>query len=207
MTTGIDYHDYSQWPTAMIRAEELVQEQVDGGGIIDSYIAVDQRTTGDGFMVSYSTSEDDVRILRGELRLDMAEWMEYLFWKREVIKHRQDRKWSQVTEALRDAGFYPTDSVGLKMALKIWEIVNQSDTAMSAMQILYFEIRLENHLNLNSTDVLWKNQIVELPALYGDGVEMNRTAKRALKNLVNAGLLEAVGKTKGMSYRIPNRVY
>lgn len=188
-------------PVAYIKAVELVKGSI-GEIPSSSLITLERLEYTSGlvrFKARYMASADSKNLsVPGELSITEEDYDEYTAWWTALLERSSIKLDEKATDALRVSGFYTKDTVGLKSALKIWNILNHSFEALSATEILEEESKVVS-MESNSFAARLIGQSIILSEPSG---KMKITARRALAALSEAGLIEKAGATSSMKYSV-----
>lgn len=127
----------------------------------------------------------------------------------EMLQEKTDRdnriakKRKPIIDRLKSEGGDDTGSESsILRAVKIYEILEYLGGSASTLEIGLNEARIENHMNLNSSedDRLWG--IVILPQLFTADHKLRVRSRKAIAALKRAGLIRSIGNTTSTVYQI-----
>ena len=194
----MNHKDAATQPEAFKQALSAVKEEL-GLTVLEGLTTIERREYSSGrvcYRVCYQEAESAKRVfMKDSLELTEEEFLAYEQWWMQVLASLRDQATEAATEKLRGAGFYLTDSAGLRAALKILEIIQMSYGSKIAGEILRKEIEI--YLSPSSYRGMDSSIILAGP----DG-KMKVTARRALAALHTAGLIKKDGNTSSTRYYV-----
>lgn len=184
---------------AIKKSTEVVKREL-GKYFTEPGLTIDLKKVGCGFYeVYYSYHGDLYTRANGSVKLELGEWKEWQEYEAERKLEKMEARRAEIKKQLKEAGLYKTERVGILVAVKIYEMLEYYDRKREGLTTLQL-LTLEDQMKEDVTHTNRERFMAALPELADDSGRVTVTARRALANLKEAGLISNAGKTSGMKY-------
>lgn len=184
---------------AIKKSTEVVKREL-GKYFTEPGLTIDLKKVGCGFYEVYYSYHGDIYTRANDaVKLELGEWKDWQEYEAERKLEKMEAVRAQIKKQLKEAGFYKTERVGILVAVKIYEMLEYYDRKREGLTTLQL-LTLEDQMKEDVTHTNRERFMADLPELADDSGRVTVTARRALANLKEAGLISNAGKTSGMKY-------